>query len=488
MQPSGTALTTSIVTVTFDPAHPLVISAGKSQRVHLNLDLDAFNSVNITSTTATVTVQPYVVLSQPPEDATLLRWRGAYVLTQDGGFIMNTRPFADVTNQPQGAVTVNTTDQTYFNIDGVTYTGAAGLAALKSVAQTNFAIAAYGTLGSLAGITPTFNARTVIAGAGLEDGLSDHLRGVVTARSGNTLTVRGDQVAPLAYGLISYLASATVKVASTTLVTEDGVAATGLTAASISVGQELDVGGIASVDSKTNAITLDSTTGQIRLVGTRAWGTLNSATISSATLDLLQLGGFAPAAYSFAGTATGGGAVDPAAYPVSTGAIDESGTAAGTLLAVDGIVTPFGAAPPAFIATAITKGSATEQVLAVEWPKGSTAPFTSASPSGIIVNLANADLGTLHSIYTGPQALDLKTLPASPLISANGASGTLVLGVGSTTLKSGISVFNSTSAFATGLGSAVNGTNKVFRLTAIGQYNSASNTFVAARINVALEE
>jgi hypothetical protein len=37
------------------------------------------------------------------------------------------------------------------------------------------------------------------------------------------------------------------------------------------------------------------------------------------------------------------------------------------------------------------------------------------------------------------------------------------------------------------LNSALNGTNKVYRLAAFGQYNSASNTFVATRIDVALQ-
>jgi hypothetical protein len=33
-----------------------------------------------------------------------------------------------------------------------------------------------------------------------------------------------------------------------------------------------------------------------------------------------------------------------------------------------------------------------------------------------------------------------------------------------------------------------NGSNKIFRLVAYGQYDSASNTFVASRIHVALHE
>ena len=106
------------------------------------------------------------------------------------------------------------------------------------------------------------------------------------------------------------------------------------------------------------------------------------------------------------------------------------------------------------------------------------------------MNLADADLGATHEIRTGPAPLDLKSLPASPLITTTGADqSNLQLAIGSATLTSGISVFNSASGFA----SAVNsdfaaGTNKISRLVAYGQYDSVNNTFVAARISVALHE
>ena len=97
---------------------------------------------------------------------------------------------------------------------------------------------------------------------------------------------------------------------------------------------------------------------------------------------------------------------------------------------------------------------------------------------------------TFLTIRTGPATLDLKSLPASPLMTTTGADqSNLQLAIGSTTLTSGISVFNSASGFA----SAVNsdfaaGTNKISRLVAYGQYDSVNNTFVAARISVALHE
>ncbi len=486
--PGGTAMSTATITITFDPANPLVITQGESTRVAINLDLDAFNSLSVTSSGIVDTVQPFVAMSAAPADTTPLRARGlfVYVPTSNTGFVMNIRPFNDLISA-LGGITVNTNDQTYFNINGTAYIGAAGLAAL-GVLPENVTVAAYGTLDSVTniGITPAFTASIVLGGTSLESPLEDHLIGTVAARSSDTLTIRGGLYLT-ALGVTSFVASATVPIGPDTLVIKDGFAEPGLSPQSISVGQRVDIGGVSSISSA-NYLTLDATQGQVLLANTRAWGVLSSATPSSLTMDVLTLANYTPPGFDFAGTATGGGAVSPAAYPVNTGTIDESGTAAGTLLAVDGFVTAFGSAPPAFDATTITPGSATEQALVVEWLAGATAPFTSISDSGIVVDLASPHLGLVHSITTGPQSLDLKSLPASPLITTTGATGTLMLGVGSTALATGVSVYNSASAFASALTATFNGTNKIFRLVAVGQYNSASNTFVASRIDVSLQE
>ncbi|HXN80091.1 MAG TPA: hypothetical protein VN869_04245, partial [Steroidobacteraceae bacterium] len=315
--------------------------------------------------------------------------------------------------------------------------------------------------------------------------------GVVSARSGNTLTVHGATFLTFIPGNVGYTATyannATVTIGSATVVSEDGVAASGLTPAAISVGQQLDVSGLGSVDTAGN-ITLDATAGQVRLASTRIWGMLNSATAGSASLDVLSLGNFAPAGFNFAGTGSGGQSANPSAYALNTGSLNERATAAGTLLQVQGIVNAFGSAPPDFTATAITAGTATEQRLVVEWINGgATAPFISDSSAGLVLDLNNADLGTIHEIRTGPAALDLKTLPASPLITTVGADQTkLQLAIGGASLSTGVSVFNSISGFAGALSSTFTGTNKIYRLVAVGQYNSGTNTFVASRISVAL--
>jgi hypothetical protein len=485
--PGGIAMSTAVVTVTFDPANPLVITEGQSTRVAINLDLDAFNSLVYTTNGYVDTVQPFVIMNAAPADATPLRVRGLFVYTQPSAFVMNIRPFNDLVSA-LGAVTVNTNAQTYFNIDGTAYIGSAGLAALTGLPE-NVTVAAYGTLDSVTniGITPSFTASIVLGGTALQSPLEDHLIGTVASRVGDTLYIRGGLYLT-ALGVTSFVGSATVLMGPDTVVFKDGFAEPGLSPQSVSVGQRVDIGGISSLNPD-NYLTLDATSGQVLLVNTRAWGVASSATPNSLTMDVLELANYAPTGFDFTGTATGGGAVSPSAYPVSTGTLDESGTAAGTLLAVDGFVAPFGAAPPAFDATAITPGSATQQALVVEWINGGAAvPFSSITGNGLIVDLTNADLGPVHSITTGPQSLDLKSLPASPLITTTGATGTLMLGIGSTSLTAGVSVYDSASAFLTAVNDTFKGTNKIFRLVAIGQYNSASNTFVASRIDVSLQE
>jgi Domain of unknown function (DUF4382) len=489
---TGNALTTITITITFDPNHPLVITQGASTRLALDIDLAASNSINTSTTPATVTVRPFPVMIPAPADATLIRARGLLVTVESGSsdYIMNVRPLTDVASA-LGAVTVSTNAQTYFNINGVAYTGAAGLSAMASL-QENTIIAAYGTLGDLSGITPGFHAISVYVGTSLESPVVQHLGGVVSARSGNTLTVHGATFLTFVAGNLSYVATyannATVTVGSATVVSEDGVAASGLTPAAISVGQQLDASGLGSVDTAGN-LTLDATAGQVRLASTRIWGALNSATAGSASLDVLSLGNFAPAGLNFAGTGSGGQDANPSAYAVNTGSLDESATAVGTLLQVDGIVNAFGSAPPDFTATAITAGTATEQRLVVEWINGgATAPFISDSSAGLVVDLNSPNLGTVHYIRTGPATLDLKTLPASPLITTVGADqSNLQLAIGLASLTTGVSVFNSISGFASALTSTFNGTHKIYRLVAVGQYNSGTNTFVASRISVALQ-
>jgi len=486
---SGTVVTAASVPFTFDPANPLVITAGQSVRMNIDVDLEASNSITGTDPPV-VQVQPFVVVSPAPVNQTQMRARGLFVTTNTvpSGFIMNIRPFYDLVSA-LGAVTVNTTASTYYNVNGVEYTGAAGLAAIQAL-QVSTTLAANGTLDDLSTITPSFNATSVYAGTSLESPLAEYLNGTVYSRTADLLNLRGvSYLTP--DGQFTYLNVTPVEIGTGTVVSQDGVFAPGLTTNDISVGQQVTIAGQANVDATTGILLgMDATTGQVRLNPTRLWGTINSATANSASLDLLRIDNFALPGFDFAGTNSGAAAADPTAYQVNTGTTNVSTLTAGTLVSADGFVTPFGSAPPNFIATDITAGSAQPQQLVVEWiDGGATQPFEDYDVTRLIVNLKNGDLGSRHYIRTGPATLDLKSLPASPVITTIGADqADLQLAIGSQSLTTGVSVYNSVPPFIAALKSTLNGTNKVFRLVAYGRYNSATNTFVAAHIHVALEE
>ena len=382
---SSGGILTAVITITFDPKHPFVIVNGQSARMNVHFDLDAFNSIDLTNKTVSIT--PFATISQPALDGAQLRARGLFVYTGAGFFVMNLRPFFDLVSA-LGAVYVNVSPNAYYLINGATYSGAAGLKALSAV-QINTPIAAYGSITSLAGITPSMEADTIIAGTSLESqGLEDHIRGVVGARSGNTLAIIGgdylystggpngacETVYPT-IGETYYLDSAQVDVGSGTFVSRDGLNSA-QTLQSIAVGQSVDVGGFTVGCSPTGHVTLDATAGDVRLTNTRIWGVLNSATASSLSLDILTLGNFDNSAFDFQGNGQGGVGVPRDDYTVSPGTIPVPVTAPGTLLAIDGTVTPFGTAPPAFTASAISPGSATQQVLVVSYQSGGAAhPF-----------------------------------------------------------------------------------------------------------------
>ncbi len=487
----NTAIGQVSVVVTFDPAKPLVVSLQQATPVHVNFDLAAFNSINTSSAIPAVSVQPYVALSAAVIDPTPLRARGSFVAAQNNYFIMNLRPFYNF-SASLGAVVVYPTADAYYNVNGTVYTGAAGLTAMASQAQQTVVVA-YGTLTGVAGpdsgtqTNPTFSAKEIYVGTSQENGLS-YVAGMTASRSGNTLTVIGSTINCF-NGTAQFYPKTVVTLDPKMPVALDGTNASGLTVQSISVGQYVYISGTAPTgisacytDASGNS-TFDATGGTARLLHTRLWGSLVSSSASSATFDLLSLGIFPPSSFNFAGT--GATPADPTAYLVNTGTLDTSGIGVGTLAAIDGATTAFGAAPPDFNATAVTPGSAIEQTLVVDWPAGETHPFLSASSNGYVIDLSKTTIGSVSDIYTGPAAMSLKALPASPLITTTGANQNgLQLSVGSTTQTTGISVFATPGPYYTGVAAALNGTNKIYHFVAAGHYNGVSNTFVADRISM----
>lgn len=475
------------INVKLDPSHPLVVNLNQSTPFALDFDLAAMNSVSGN----TVIVKPFVVATATPTDTQPVRARGLFVAADTGGsnFVENIRPFEDNVYSTVGALTVNTTASTYYNLNGKVYTGSAGLSAMATL-TSNTPVTAYGTLGDMSTITPGFTATQVYAGTVVSNGQYEHVRGIVTARSGNALTVadatylyyEGYCLSNLCF---TWYPTATVNVGPSTLVTQDGTAgSSALSAQSISVGSQIDAVGLGSTSSS-GALTLDATQALVRLQPTPIWGTLVSGASGSANLNVTSLGPAPVSSFNFAGTgASGAGDAVATSYVVDTAAAttgaDQSATPANTLLRVDGFPTAFGAAPPDFTATDVIPSTSEAAALVVQWGNGSsggaTSPFTSEDSTSLALNLSGA---TTAEVMVGPQTTALSGTPAITI------SGGNEFAIGNAT--NGISVFSTSSAFATDLTSTVTGSTPVFKVVAIGSYDGTTNTFTATRVDVALQ-
>ncbi len=496
----ATGATPGVVTYTvkFDPAHPLVVKGGAPVSLDLHFDQSAASLINTTVSPVKVTVRPYITASTQPVINKTLRARGEFVTVDNsaGSFTVNAFSFFDSPSYvaaAQGALEIQPNSQTTYNINGVVYRGANGLAAIGSL-PLNTIIAVYGSLGSLTGQQPVFNATQVYAGTAIDNVLETRVTGTVASRTGNTFHVRNAELVQTGAAggaatptgvLVRFLNDVTVTVGSSTLVSVDGQPELTSNSQSISVGQQVDLEGAATTNSTTGATTVDATAGLVRLTSTAAWGTLVSGQAGSATVNLDSLGGLEPAALTFTGTGSATGAdANPTAYAINTGTVDVSAQPAGTLLRFDGLVTPFGSAPPDFTAAAITAGSATEQVLSIEWTgTGTTAPFLSLGSSGLVVNIDNASLGTTHFIQTGPTQIDLKNPDVSPtIVPAPAVTGQFAIGNPAT--STGISTFQSFASYLTQLNTVLNGTNTVLKLVAVGTWDASTHTFTAYRIDM----
>ncbi|MFL6601606.1 MAG: hypothetical protein ACJ8R9_09755, partial [Steroidobacteraceae bacterium] len=292
--------------------------------------------------------------------------------------------------------------------------------------------------------------------------------------------------------IVRFFNDVPVTVDDKTTFTVDGQPTVGSSSQLPSVGQRVELEGVLSVNSA-GALSVDASGGLVRLTSTPAWGELKSATVGSATVNLLTLGDVAPAGLTFTGTGSATGAdVDPGNYQINTGTVDlsaQTGTAR-----FDGFAIPFGSASPGlpdFTATAATAGSLTDdQVLEIEWASsGTTAPFLSSSSSGLAVNIANTSLGNTHVVRIGPTSVDLQALGVSPTIVPDptltkDGKVNAQFSIGNPASTTGISVFHAFPAYATQINTVLNGTNTVLKLVAVGHASSDYKTFTAHRIDI----
>jgi hypothetical protein len=283
-------------------------------------------------------------------------------------------------------------------------------------------------------------------------------------------------------------------VAPSTIVSIDGVdPGVKPTLAAVSVGQYIDVSGNVTLDAANNPTALDATNGQIRLLPTTLWGTVNSATPGNLSLNLQWIQDFELNNFVFTGTgATSSQDATTASYLINTGTTDESATAAGTLLKIVGTANTFGQGPPYFNATSITPATSLESELVLEWTgTGSPDPFTAVGGAAIYINLNDSLLDpTSAAVRQGPQVVPLAgaghpdvltiTLPPAPSPPV-GAPFT----IGNTI--NGTFVYSAPASFAAEILYSIGAVGSIQKLVAHGTYDAATADFTATDVKIVVQ-
>jgi hypothetical protein len=481
---SGNPLTGTIdLTVQLDNRHHLLITKDRTARLAFDFNLAASNTVNLANDT--VTVSPLIQASVVAPANVAVRVRGTLVSADTAGdsYTVNVRPF-HLGSGNTGQVVVRTSDTTQYEVDGTSYTGADGLAALAAEPADTITVAN----GLLSTSDYSFTAKRVLAGSSVDSATLDRVHGVVTARSGDMLTVRGATLDMRTGGFEFMRGDVTVNIADATRVTEEGQTGTfGIGA--ISVGQHIWASGTATINDATDTASFDATAGHVRLEITPMWGLVTGTIGNPLTLNLGAIDGRNPAIFNFAGTgASAATDATASAYFVNTGSLDLSALAVGSPARVFGFPMPFGSATTTdFVAQTLVSYAQVSNQLLLDWSGGSTTAFPGLMANSTELDLSLDGAGFLHYIQTGPQRVSLLSLDAAPAIVGDAAATDTGYVIGHAHAHR-VENYQAFGDFITALSGDLATSPQVLGLAASGHYDSTGNVFTADQLAVLLND
>ncbi len=492
---SGNAVTGPVtLTLNFPSGRPFVISERAVSNLALDFNLLAANTVlpnPITDTTAagdvTVQVSPSISASLVPDAVKQIRVRGPLVSFDAAAqtYTINVRPFYN-SEGLHGQLTVMTTADTTFNIDGVAYNSADGWTALQNVSPDTLT-SAYGSFNVAEG---TFTASSVFIGSSVNGSTLDSVEGTVVARSGDTITIENAVKCYRGHSDRSgrkagHSRSITVTLGASTMVTRDGQAGT-FGSQDISVGQHVQVFGTFAED---DSRTLDATNGSVRLMLTTLVGTVTAYGDNMLTVELKTLDGVRPSQLDFAGTGTPSNA-DASAYTISIPAGVDVSNITGTVR-LYGYVSSFGSDAANFEAvTIVSSPNAKAQVLIGFSNDGDIAPFTpaiTADSTNMIISQASLQAAGFAKIRVNGDYLDVSTLTDGLSIEVNSDAAHPQFVIAH---RNGLT-FDSYESFGemvAALTTDLNGTTGLLGLYASGPYNSITGVLSADVLLIALSD
>ncbi|HEY8519838.1 MAG TPA: DUF4382 domain-containing protein [Gammaproteobacteria bacterium] len=459
----------------------LVVTRGRTAFLTVDFDLAASHDVDVTRDPPVVAVKPVIVAAVAPVEQKQLRVRGAVreVRVDDDEYVIAVRPWHR-RDGDHGRFVVHTTSTTSFEIGAETYVGKEGLEALAELPEGTFTVA----FGTLSTADRRFTAEIVHARDSVDGVNVDAVYGNVVARNGDTLTVKG-AYAVRRDGIARFRRTVLVDVGPDTTVLKIGAPGERFDANALSVGQRLVAFGQLAEPAEPDGVpVLDATQGRVRMLVTRLHGTVERVTAGQLDLALRAIDRLPASAFDFAGTgATPSLDADPASYEVATATLSLGTLTPGEAASVLGFVTPFGAAPPDFEGRTVVDHRHLRATLRIGWgPTGTLAPFASMGETGLVLDLANPDIGEPHHLRVGARVLDLLEMAAAPTLVPRDGRALFVIAE-----RGHLELFADFGEFADALAARLGAGDAAVALAAHGQYDATANTLSAAHIGVYLQ-
>lgn len=463
----------------------LIVTRGLTALLSIDFDLAASHLVDTTTNPVSAVAQPYFVAEVAPVDEKEMRVRGALVgVDPDAGtYDIRLRPWFH-RGGDYGVFTVTTDDATEFDIDGVPYTGSAGLESLAAAAPGTVTVA-FGTLDLN---DRSFAAEIVHAGDSVGGDRYSAVLGNIVARTGDQLVMKG-AVAIRRDRRSHFHRTVIVDLGPETAVSRQGQPNATLDKDELSVGQRTIVFGEITNPSIDNAdrfgpdiaLLMDATEGRARLLVTRLTGSLNSASPGLIEMQLRSIDRLSVSMFDFSGTGiTADVDADPAAYQVATSTLPIDTLTVDRPVRVLGFVKAFGEAPPDFEGRTLIGPADLPAVLGVGWgTTGTAAPFSAMGATSLVIDLANPDIDERHHMLIGRERIDLFDLPASPSIEPSGPPR--VYGIWE---PGHVELFKDFGGFVDELALRLSDTDRARNLAAYGRFATATNSLTANKIVV----
>jgi hypothetical protein len=469
----------------------LFINRATTSLLTIDFDLDASHTVDISSTPAIATAEPFIIAELDPVDTKEIRVRGRFMEANEAEmyYVVALRPFYDKVGD-FGRMKVFVTIDSNCEVNEAEFSGVECLRALEAAGQGTLTVAQ----GTLNVAERQFTANFILGGSSVPGNGTDAARGHVIARMDNELVVRGGTVILSDAASSFFRDDVTVTVGPNTKVYKTykfdrpllAIADRLLDISAISVGQKVTVRGTVTANDEIG-VHIDATEGAVVLHVTHLNGIINSIMPGQIDIDLHSLGGRRPGIYNF--TCTGGCEpstdADPGNYEVSTGNLLLDAQAAGKPVSAWGFVNEFMGAPPDFEGRTIIDYSDVRSALGVGWgAAGTTTPFTMMDLSGLLLDNQNEDIDQRHFIKQGPVLIDLTTLDSNTLIAPRETGRQLFVVKTTDSLQ----LYADFEEFLAALTISLDGVNAARSMYARGHYNADTNVFTAYKIFVYILE